>query len=77
MQINIELLKDEMNKCSMNIKKVAALIGIDESTFYRKLKANGETFTVKEMFDIIEVLDIEKEKASEIFLVTNLHKCEK
>ncbi len=72
MRVNIELLKDEMNKCGMNIKKVAALIGIDESTFYRKLKANGETFTVKEMFDIIEVLDIEKEKASEIFFSDKL-----
>ena len=39
----------------------------DESTFYRKLKANGETFTVKEMFAIIEVLDIEKTEAERIF----------
>lgn len=72
MKVDVDLLKKRINRSSLNVKKVASSIGIDESTFYRKLKANGETFTVKEMFAIIEVLDIEKTEAERIFFAQQL-----
>lgn len=67
MQVNIDLLRKKIAQSDMAIEKTASSIGIDASTFYRKLKANGETFTVKEMFSIIEVLDINKHEADNIF----------
>lgn len=72
MQVNIELLKEKIAASGLNIKKVAEMIGIDESTFYRKLKANGETFTVKEVYAIIDILDIDKSAAGEIFFSQKL-----
>ena len=72
MQVNIELLKEKIAASGLNIKKVAEMIGIDESTFYRKLKANGETFTVKEVYAIIDFLDIDKSAAGEIFFSQKL-----
>ncbi len=72
MRVNIELLKEKIAACGLNIKKVAEMIGIDESTFYRKLKANGETFTVKEVYAIIDILHIDKRDAGEIFFSQKL-----
>ena len=72
MRVNIELLKEKIAANGLNIKKVAETIGIDESTFYRKLKANGETFTVKEVYAIIDILNIDKRDAGEIFFSQKL-----
>ena len=72
MRVDIELLKEKIAACGMNVKKVAELIGIDESTFYRKLKANGETFTVKEVYMIIDILNIDTKVAERIFFSQKL-----
>lgn len=72
MQVNVELLREKIVEKKLTIERLSNLIGIDASTFYRKIKANGETFTVKEMFAIIEILDISKKEAEKIFFAPKL-----
>lgn len=45
---------------------IADLIGIDRSTFYRKMKNDGN-FTLKEAKDIKEALNLTNEEAIDIF----------
>lgn len=72
MQVDVELLRSKIDEQNITIEKLSNLIGIDASTFYRKIKASGETFTVKEMFALIEVLRISKKDAEKIFFAQEL-----
>ena len=42
-------------------------IGIDSSTFYRKMKNNAETFDVSEVYAIADILKLSPSRAGEIF----------
>ncbi|MEG2522232.1 MAG: XRE family transcriptional regulator [Anaerovoracaceae bacterium] len=65
--MNVNELKKYMEKNNIkNIELINAL-GMDESTFYRKLQTCGDTFYVKEMNKIIRFTKMSKEKAAEIF----------
>ena len=72
MQVNVELLREKIVEKKLTIERLSNLIGIDASTFYRKIKENGETFTLKEMFAIIEIIDISKKEAEKIFFAPKL-----
>lgn len=62
-------LKAQMVLRGMTTKELAAQLNIDESTFYRKLKNNGQ-FTREELAIMIKVLNIEN--PSEIFFINEL-----
>lgn len=62
-------LKAQMVLRGMTTKELAAKLNIDESTFYRKLKNNGQ-FTREELAIMIKVLNIEN--PSEIFFINEL-----
>ena len=68
MSTNMEVLRGKMEKCKISNEEMAKRLGIDPSTFYRKLKADGTTFTVGQMHKIVEVLGLEPEEATAIFL---------
>lgn len=53
----------------MTAKELAEKIGIDESTLYRKINADGN-FTRKEIGKIVEILHIDDPK--DIFFADNL-----
>lgn len=76
MSTNIDMLRGKMSELKVSMEDMAKGIGVDVSTFYRKLKAEGMTFTVGEMHKIVDVLHLSKEEAASIFLWTNSHKCE-
>ena len=48
----------QMARKGLSRKQVANAIGIDPSTFYRKMSNDG-SFKRKEILDIVELLDIE------------------
>lgn len=50
--------KAQMVMMGISAKDIAAALSINESTFYRKIKANGD-FTRSEINILIEVLKIE------------------
>lgn len=68
MSTNIDMLRGKMENRQITNEEMAKRLGIDPSTFYRKLKANGTTFTVGQMHKIVEVLRLEPKEAASIFL---------
>lgn len=72
MRLHIETLKEKINEKGYTISRVSDAIGIDESTFYRKLKKNGDAFTIGEVNKIFETLKLTKEEAERIFFTEEL-----
>ena len=46
---------------------VASAIGMDRSTFYRKLKDGGEKFTIGEIHGIVSAVPLSRDEAIDIF----------
>ena len=76
MSTNMELLRGKMAERKMSPEDMAREIGVDASTFYRKLRAEGVSFTVGQMHRIVDVLKLSREEAASIFLWPNSQKCE-
>lgn len=51
-------LQAQMVLAGMNVKDVSAALGINETTFYRKLNNDGD-FSRKEISQLVEILKIE------------------
>jgi transposase-like protein len=51
-------LQAQMVLAGMNVKEVSAALGINETTFYRKLNNDGD-FSRKEISQLVEILKIE------------------
>lgn len=64
--VNTQKLKGLIVEKGTTQQAVADSIGIDRSTFYRKMKSGG-TFTVEEAGDIALAVPLTREEAMEIF----------
>ena len=67
--INKEMLLERLNSSKKSVSEVAESIGIDPSTFYRKLNNNGIKFTIGEMHAIVKTLKLSNKDACNIFLI--------
>lgn len=67
MGINVQKLKGKITEEGLSQGNVATLIGIDRSTFYRKMKDGGRTFDIEEVGKIVEVLSLDKDETMNIF----------
>ena len=67
MGINVQKLKGKITEEGLSQGNVATLIGIDRSTFYRKMKDDGRTFDIEEVGKIVEVLSLDKDETMNIF----------
>jgi len=65
--MNINKLRGKIIEKGMTVKEVANKVGMDRSTFYRKLNNEGETFTIKEVNQIRNVLGLTVDEAVSIF----------
>ncbi len=68
MRVDIELMRDKMKKAKLTQAEVAEKICVDKSTFSRKMQNQGESFSIGEMHKIVDILDLSKEEAQQIFL---------
>lgn len=68
MSTNMEALRTKMSSLNISNEDMAKQIGVDASTFYRKMKSDGLNFTVGQMHKIVEVLSLTSEEAATIFL---------
>ncbi|WP_277287672.1 XRE family transcriptional regulator [Veillonella montpellierensis] len=66
--MDIDELKRLIFNRGFNIVSFSDAVGIDRSTLYRRLADSGSTFTIEEIKRIKEVLNINDEKATQIFL---------
>ncbi|UNT55798.1 helix-turn-helix domain-containing protein [Lysinibacillus capsici] len=65
--MNVNELKRKIIENGMNIEMMSLAIGMNKSTFYRKMRNRGETFTVKEVNLICKRLSLSKAEAMVIF----------
>ena len=68
MSTDMEKLRTKMSQQKISPETMARHIGVDASTFYRKIKSDGLNFTVGQMHKIVEVLSLTREEATSIFL---------
>ena len=68
MPIDIARLKHHIEQRGLTGKKIANTLGIDESTYYRKLATGGTTFSISQVQILTDMLMLSKEEASKIFL---------
>ncbi len=67
MKTNMDKLKGKITERGITKGELATKIGMDESTFYRKMKADGLAFTVGQMHKMVDVLGITADEAKTFF----------
>lgn len=65
--VNVNRLKGKIVENGMNVKALSEKIGMNTSTFYRKLAHNGEDFTMKDANAIVAALGLSYKDAMSIF----------
>ena len=65
--VNINMLRDAIKASNHTIRTLSLAIGIDESTFYRKLSKEGSTFTLEQADCIKRELKLDSNAAQCIF----------
>jgi len=66
--MNTARLREKVEKSGLTVEELAASVGINPSTYYRKMNTNGENFTVAQAKKMAAILGLTNEEASEIFL---------
>ena len=67
--MDVQALKAKILSCGYNIVEFSDKVGIDRSTFYRRLDKDGNNFTIEEALRIKEVLSLTDSEAYSIFLL--------
>ena len=69
--VNTVLLRKQLNKRSMTISDLAAAMGIDKATLYRRIAA-PETFTIGEALKIARILNLPHADSTAIFFANEV-----
>lgn len=64
----MDVLKEKIAAANLTQDSLAAKIGMNPSTLYRKIKGGGEGFTVGEVHRLVDELHLSDEDANAIFL---------
>lgn len=67
MHVDVNRLKGKTVEKGFTGEKMADALGIDQSTYYRKLGDGGGTFTINQAIRISEILALSKEERMENF----------
>jgi len=70
---NMQKLRGKIVEAGITQEALADMLGVDRSTFYRKVKTEGVTFTIAEVHKIVEVIQLSQQDAIEIFLSNKSH----
>lgn len=70
MNIDVNRLKGKTVEKGLTGEKMAIALGIDQSTYYRKLGDGGGTFTISQVARIAEILSLTNKERTEIFFGT-------
>ena len=66
--VNVSKLKGKIVEQNTTQEELASKIGVTKSTFYRKMKQNGN-FSIKEVNLILSALDLTKYEARSIYFI--------
>lgn len=64
---NVSILKGKIVERNTTQEAVADEIGINRSTFYRKMKEGGKLFTVEEVQKLVDILSLTSDDVMKIF----------
>ena len=65
--VNADKIKGKTRELRMTDEQVAKQLHMHPSTYYRKLNhENGETFTLKQAYELATILCFSKEEAGEV-----------
>lgn len=67
MRVDVDLLKRSIAASGKTKETVAKEIGIDYSTFTRKMNSDALTFSVSQMHRMADALDLSAEQVKSIF----------
>ena len=67
MHVDVELLKKSIASSGKTKEAVAKEIGVDYSTFSRKMKCDGLAFSVGQMHKLVSSLNLSTDEARKIF----------
>lgn len=67
MQINTNRIRGKIVENGLTGAKVANALGIDQSTFYRKISEGGGSFTIIQAQNIAKILNLTPEECNAIF----------
>lgn len=65
--VDTQMLKERIKKSGLTVEQLSAEIGMDVSTFYRKMNADGKTFTIAQVDAIKNALTLDKATTEAIF----------
>ena len=65
--VNVDKLREAIKNSNHSITTLSAALGIDDSTFYRKLSKSGSTFTIEQADTIKRELNLSAKVAQDIF----------
>lgn len=65
--VNVNRFKAKVVENGLKMPDVASHLKIDTSTLYRKLSANGDTFTVREVKNLGAILKLSRKELMDIF----------
>ncbi|WP_373710709.1 helix-turn-helix domain-containing protein [Jeotgalibaca porci] len=71
--VDLNKLRGKIVEKGLSQQELAISIGIDRSTFYRKMK-NGGDFSIGEVSKMADVMRLTNQEAVEIFLSNKSHK---
>lgn len=71
MRTDMNKLRGKLYEKGITQEELANEIGINSSTFSRKMRADGLAFTVGQMHMIVDTLHLTGEEACQIFLLQN------
>ena len=67
MQVNTRRIVGRIAELGLTGESVAKAIGVNPSTYYRKMAGGGEKFTIAQVQRLAELLDFTKDEAATIF----------
>jgi DNA-binding XRE family transcriptional regulator len=65
--VNVNKLKGKIVECGLNIEELSSKIGINKTTFYRKMSSDGKYFTIEEADLISKELNLTYDEVNSIF----------
>lgn len=77
LDVKIEQLKSTMSSRHITGDAIATALGINRSTFYRKLNEGGTRFTAEEIFRMKDFIPLSDDEVIQIFLQPKSHKRDK
>lgn len=66
--MDVVKLKKIMLEKGITLSFLAHILGINQSTLYRKISKGGSTFTIREIQQMVKKIPLSKDEAIDIFL---------